>query len=641
MVRPILRPLFNQARRGFNTPQGRMFTLGTLPVGVDLFTDNLIQQQNLVDQGNEAVANVDLPLPLGDENENISTDIDVTSKDPEPEPVNEIPNFPGGVKVVTEEDQQDQETVDTVAATTNTGISNNELGEAKNSTESSEFADYLDNDSVKRINSYKNIIKNFLDDDGSGDKLQRTALLLQIGSALMSGRTDQPGLRGFFDIVGRTGMEVAPTLFEMGVERGKNQREINAAALDLYFEELENQRDVSGPYVAVYQNYKLDSEGDLLIENGAPVKLDVPKKIITVKRTSPGETNFYNKNQFYGLDVFSFVEQGEGTEALGIAQSGAIVDKSMSSGQVDQIKYGNYVFRALPQLAEVIPLFINNPGLTGTSGAFGKVVAPLNEVFKELTGDILNDDFDFGSDPAGGYGAFTVNERANGVMIIDGKEVPVFYDYENKFGGNNVIQDRDGSTIQGQQNGAQAYMVKSSFEKLLESAGEFSTLQTFETTLGLMLARDRQPTGRMLADVLRRSFEDVQTTGIGGRGTDRAVIQNYVKIYNTLYNNAVGAYELAGLTNDKDKADRSNGKLIYDPDRFVVDGVDNLADTYYKWLRSSDQLGNIKSQSMYDIGGAPTLAEWTSSFSGNIQMDQQEDEQNIESIFNQEMELFQ
>ena len=161
MVRPILRPLFNQARRGFNTPQGRMFTLGTLPVGVDLFTDNLIQQQNLVDQGNEAVANVDLPLPLGDENENISTDIDVTSKDPEPEPVNEIPNFPGGVKVVTEEDQQDQETVDTVAATTNTGISNNELGEAKNSTESSEFADYLDNDSVKRINSYKNIIKIF------------------------------------------------------------------------------------------------------------------------------------------------------------------------------------------------------------------------------------------------------------------------------------------------------------------------------------------------------------------------------------------------------------------------------------------------------------------------------------------------
>ncbi len=46
-----------------------------------------------------------------------------------------------------------------------------------------------------------------------------------------------------------------------------------------------------------------------------------------------------------------------------------------------------------------------------------------------------------------------------------------------------------------------------------------------------MLARDRQPTGRMLADVLRRSFEDVRLTGIGGRTTDKAIIQNYVRIY--------------------------------------------------------------------------------------------------------------
>ena len=178
----------------------------------------------------------------------------------------------------------------------------------------------------------------------------------------MSGRTDQPGLRGFFDVVGRTGMEVAPTLFEMGIERGKADREINAAALDLYFKELENMRDVSGPYVAVYQNYKTDGNGDLVIENGAPVKLDVPKKLITVRRTSPGESHYYNINQSMGFDLFSFVEQGEGAEALGIAQNtGTVVDKSMSSGQVDQIKYGNYVFRTIPTLAEKIPFFKKNP----------------------------------------------------------------------------------------------------------------------------------------------------------------------------------------------------------------------------------------------------------------------------------------
>jgi len=382
-----------------------------------------------------------------------------------------------------------------------------------------------------------------------------------------------------------------------------------------------------------------------VIENGAPVKLDVPKKLITVRRTSPSESHYYNINQSMGFDLFSFVEQGEGTEAFGIATGApTTLGKGLSAGQEGQIKYAEYVFRALPQLAEVIPLIIENPELIGASGAFGKIAAPLNELFKELTGSILEpgEDFVFGDDPAGGYGGFTVNESPNGTMIINGMQVDVFYDRENKYGGNDVIQDRDGGTIGGQEpgTGAQAYVVKGTFEKLLESSGEFSTLQTFETTLGLMLARDRQPTGRMLADVLRRSFDDVRMTGIGGRTTDRAVIQNYVKIFNTLYNNAEGAFELAGITNDEEKGEKYDN-LQYDPTRFKIPNIQTFADSYYNWLRSPGQLGNIRSQSMYDISGAPTLAEWTSSFDGNIQMDQKEDEQNIETIFNQEMELFQ
>ena len=61
-----------------------------------------------------------------------------------------------------------------------------------------DIADYIDNDSVQRINNYKDVIKQFLGESSGGDNLQQTALLLQLGTALMSGRTDQPGLRGFF-----------------------------------------------------------------------------------------------------------------------------------------------------------------------------------------------------------------------------------------------------------------------------------------------------------------------------------------------------------------------------------------------------------------------------------------------------------
>ena len=74
----------------------------------------------------------------------------------------------------------------------------------------------------------------------------------------MSGRTDQPGLRGFFDVVGQAGAQAAPMLFQMGIEKQKADREINAAALDLYFKQMEDMSDRSGPYVMVYQNYKMN-----------------------------------------------------------------------------------------------------------------------------------------------------------------------------------------------------------------------------------------------------------------------------------------------------------------------------------------------------------------------------------------------
>jgi hypothetical protein len=97
--------------------------------------------------------------------------------------------------------------------------------------------------------------------------LQQTALLLQLGTALMSGRTDQPGLRGFFDVVGQAGAQAAPILFQMGIEKQKADREINAAALDLYFKQMEDMSDRSGPYVMVYQNYKTNDDGSLALNN--------------------------------------------------------------------------------------------------------------------------------------------------------------------------------------------------------------------------------------------------------------------------------------------------------------------------------------------------------------------------------------
>jgi len=596
MVRPILRPLFQRMARGSQDPRARMFVAGGLgPLAIDSITDT---------------SQLDIT-------EDITDISNVTSNEQPSENANNAPVGPNqnSVNQANEEENKNVNSMDNNATSDFTGAD-------KASTDLSndpDIADYIDNDSVQRINNYKDVIKQFLGESSGGDKLQQTALLLQLGTALMSGRTDQPGLRGFFDVVGQAGAQTAPMLFQMGIEKQKADREINAAALDLYFSQMDKMSDRSGPYVQVYQNYKTNADGSLAIgQDGQPIKLEKPLRLMTVKRTSPEETKFYELNKNYGMNLFEFVEAGEGAGAYGLSYPDQLtVNKDLGSDANAQIKYANYVQRGLIPLAnEILPMIIDRPDLIGASGEFGKIVGPLAEVFEEFTGSVVAGDFD-SSDPTGG--GFAVRESSNGTMNIDNVEIPVFIDKENKYGGNGLNQDRYGAALEDggygvdvDGNPARAYVVADSFTKLLQSGGERSVLETFETTLGLMLARDRQPTGRMLADVLRRSFADVKLTGIGNRTTDQAVVQNYMRIYNQLYDNMAGALKLAGMNPDDN------------PEFFKIEGSKNLENSYYNWLQ---QPQNKSEYLRPDVSGSQTYKSWLKSTQGNIDMNHQEDMQ--------------
>ena len=127
-----------------------------------------------------------------------------------------------------------------------------------------------------------------------------------------------------------------------------------------------------------------------------------------------------------------------------------------------------------------------------------------------------------------------------------------------------------------------------------------------------MLARDRQPTGRMLADVLRRSFDDVNLTGIGGRTTDQAVVQNYMRIYNQLHKNMTNALRLAGQTPENN------------PSAFSIGGTKNLENSYYNWLQQPANKGEYIRD---DVEGGIGQKSWLKSFEGNIEMNHREDMQ--------------
>ena len=590
MVRPILRPLFQRMARGSQDPRARMFIAGGLgPLAIDSITDT---------------SQIDIT-------EDITDISNVTSS----ENANNAPVGPTQNSIVQADDQEKKnKNAVNNNVTADTSSTNKASTKASNDPD---ISSYIDNDSVQRIDKYKDVIRQFLGESSGGDKLQQTALLLQLGTALMSGRTDQPGLRGFFDVVGQAGAQTAPMLFEMGVQKQKADREINAAALDLYFQQMDDMSDRSGPYVQVYQNYKTNADGSLAMgQDGKPIKLEKPLKQMTVKRTSPEETQFYELNKNYGFDIFSFVEAGEGQDAFNLNfEDQLTVNKDQGSDANAQIKYANYVKRGLTPLAnEILPMIIDRPDLIGTSGEFGKIVGPIAEVMEEFGAAVAAGEFD-STDPTGN--GFAVRDNATGTMNISGMEIPVFIDVEDKYGGNGLNQDRYGTELQdggygtdANGNPIRAYIVADSFTKLLQSGSERSVLETFQTTLGLMLARDRQPTGRMLADVLRRSFADVELTGVGGRTTDQAVVQNYMRIYNQLHNNMTGALRLAGQTPENN------------PSAFTIEGTKNLENSYYNWLQQPANRGEYLRP---DVSGGIGQKEWASSLQGNIEMNHQEE----------------
>ena len=64
----------------------------------------------------------------------------------------------------------------------------------------------IGSDAVERVKAYKDIVRQFLGDGDEGMRMQKAAMLMQVGGMLMSGKSEDPGVKGFVDIIGQTAM---------------------------------------------------------------------------------------------------------------------------------------------------------------------------------------------------------------------------------------------------------------------------------------------------------------------------------------------------------------------------------------------------------------------------------------------------
>jgi hypothetical protein len=443
------------------------------------------------------------------------------------------------------------------------------------------------------------------------------------------------------EVVGQAGMQVAPTLFQMGVEKGKSEREIGAAALNLYMDQLDKASDRSGPLTVAYENvYKTDGNKNLVYDaNGDPIPVD-RQRVGTYYRMSPEMMNFMDMNAQLGYERFTFVDttaSKEGIEASGLG-GGFETTMQSKAARDAQKKYAKYVRRGLNTMSDyIMPLIIEQRDtLTGFWGEVGRIAGPKKALLDSFNQALFNS--------AGGEKEFNakfdsiqkdtladmeasnyiVYEGANATQVIGGVEVGFYIDKNNKYGFNEGARySDDGKTLLDP--GEAAWIpTRSGIEMLLDNPNRLAT-KTFETTLGLMLARDRQPTGRMLADVLRRSFEETKMTGLGGdlSTSPVQVINNYVRIYGQLYKNMSNAFRAAGVTDDEEVGNQPG--WTYDPISFNIDGIDKFVSSYYQ-LRYNDERYN------QEIEGGPLYGAWVQSIGGNIQMDNNENMGNTTDI---------
>ena len=521
--------------------------------------------------------------------------------------------------------------------------------------QSNKYMDSYDNDSLARIDGYKDVIRQFMGDGDEGQRMQKMGMLVQLGSALMSGRSMDSGMKGFMDIVGQAGMQIAPTLFSMGVEKGKAEREIGAAALNMYLSELDTQADRSGPIMAVYENvYKRGENNEVMYGNdGNPITLE-KRKVGDYYRKSPKMNQFMDANEAYGVPKYTFLDpnssEGAG-QAAGLFGSTSGATAEGTAARDSQMSYARFIGQGLDTMADTImPILIQNKDvLAGITGEIGRLVAgpaaaveqisnaitnglggqeKLNEMYNSQVDSMIDKNWRQGEK----YEGFAVLDSPNYFMKIDGKEVGFFIDAENKYGRNVGAQYANGKQVEPGE--STYYATQDGLTRLLQNPYQ-NQMITFENTLGLMLSRDRQPTGRMLADIMKRSFEDTKMTGLTGRSADPyKVISNYAFIFNELKAHREKALGFAGYTNDVTESTQNGKNKIYAPSEYNIKGMDKFASLYYQ-LRNNKIDGYRYATE--DIG-TMDYGAWLQSVGGNLQLDNAENNQTTESITNDIME---
>ena len=683
----VLVPIVSTAaKQGLKKPLWNMLKFGAMPWALDqaadLMTMDLKTQEpdSTKNPNDETTATLNL-------NEKIENEINTSNN-----LQNNPPNAPGNVNLNEIEGSLpdigggDAGVDDVVDA----GEDEDESGQQKLLYEGSQDLDagtlFANNDSLTEVKGYADALRGMLGTD-EGQRMANTAMLAQLGMALMTGKTMQGGVSGFLDVAGQAGLQVAPMMIQMGMEKSKQDRELGLAAFQIWKEEKDRLTKRSGPFYNMYQvGYEFDQESGVprTLPNGQP-RYAYNNFRDVVQQNSPEMTSFLamnkdpNVNPNYPYPMFIPISQSA-SEAGGMGFGAGNVSGLASitkAGAQDQLKFAKYIATNMDEVYRYIKIAMDKQHLIGAKGELGRWgTAPayyLNELFtggganeqkfmSEMKGqgqeavNSLIDGYTEGSVNAdmsvdGSFGI--VNDAPNSNMKdlwtdYKGPNIPIFVDYKNTKGQNiGVSSEKPYGT-------PAVYLVKSELQRMFTDP-DIPGMQVFERTLGLLMARSRQPTGRMLADVLRTSFEDASVTGFTGANVRPSMVINKLwGLANKLEGDMQSGFLSANVMSSK-KAIELYGSIeeakamgaTIDDRLFNFDSKTEAIDKYYQLYFGYRNPNNQWEEIYTNHPGTGTWhkttpAEWYGSkSSGTIRFTNEEDQISLEEQMEKEMKVFQ
>tara|TARA_R110000751_G_scaffold188352_2_gene294390 strand:- start:1249 stop:3570 length:2322 start_codon:yes stop_codon:yes gene_type:complete len=405
---------------------------------------------------------------------------------------------------------------------------------------------------MKKVEAIKEQLNELVGDPTSSDNIN---MLMQLGSSLMTGKTLRGGLSGFFDVAGQAGLQILPQMLAISDRKNTRDQELALAAFQLV-QEANNQDDAFGPGkgTMIYPHqisYKMKEDGSY--------ELDENNQYIPIGYTPVGSGFGFSKDfQSKGMMDVNSVLTAKGLPPLYTLLDAATTGESGAFGafgegepgaetgsQRDEAeKYSRVLERGLPDIANMLSYITTyNPNGTFNSD---KYIGPLGIAF-EKTREFLapweqiasmapwmgNDKSEVMGSMAKNYqeafkqidNYWMQNMQTDNGRLVDVESLDklnndgTFTDRDGIYAGQTyTFRDEGGNLRTGQTQAGNIYETPLSLKLKIGAQSNpwdnsnIGLMEQYKNQIGMVVARYKQPTGRLLADTIKDSKDDIDLT---------------------------------------------------------------------------------------------------------------------------------